>query len=261
MFFQVFFAASKTFNLCRTFFPFLRPLLRFPRRGFFPTLADYLIHEIRTMSKEFIRIGGAREHNLKNLTLEIPRDKLVVITGLSGQRQIVARLRHHLRRGPAQIRRSRSPPTRASSSTRCRSRTWISSRAFRRPSPSSSAVPAPARAPSSPPPRRFTITCACFTRTSASRIARKPACPIVTQTTSDIVDKILALPPKNARHAARAGRARAERRVPRRGRAPAREGFRPRARGRRTGRTRPPTCASNSTKKNFTPSKPSWTGW
>ena len=36
------------------------------------------------MSKEFIRIGGAREHNLKNLTLEIPRDKLVVITGLSG---------------------------------------------------------------------------------------------------------------------------------------------------------------------------------
>lgn len=36
------------------------------------------------MSKEFIRIGGAREHNLKNLTIEIPRDKLVVITGLSG---------------------------------------------------------------------------------------------------------------------------------------------------------------------------------
>ena len=36
------------------------------------------------MSKEFIRIGGAREHNLKNLTLTIPRDKLVVVTGLSG---------------------------------------------------------------------------------------------------------------------------------------------------------------------------------
>jgi excinuclease ABC subunit A len=36
------------------------------------------------VSKEFIRIGGAREHNLKNLTLQIPRDKLVVITGLSG---------------------------------------------------------------------------------------------------------------------------------------------------------------------------------
>jgi excinuclease ABC subunit A len=36
------------------------------------------------VSKDFIRIGGAREHNLKNLTLDIPRDKLVVITGLSG---------------------------------------------------------------------------------------------------------------------------------------------------------------------------------
>jgi len=36
------------------------------------------------VSKEFIKIGGAREHNLKNLTLHIPRDKLVVITGLSG---------------------------------------------------------------------------------------------------------------------------------------------------------------------------------
>ncbi|HLX96618.1 MAG TPA: excinuclease ABC subunit UvrA [Verrucomicrobiae bacterium] len=36
------------------------------------------------MSKAFIRIGGAREHNLKNLTLDIPRDRLVVITGLSG---------------------------------------------------------------------------------------------------------------------------------------------------------------------------------
>ncbi len=36
------------------------------------------------MSREFIKIGGAREHNLKNLTLEIPRDRLVVVTGLSG---------------------------------------------------------------------------------------------------------------------------------------------------------------------------------
>ena len=36
------------------------------------------------MAKGFIKIGGAREHNLKNITLEIPRDRLVVITGLSG---------------------------------------------------------------------------------------------------------------------------------------------------------------------------------
>jgi excinuclease ABC subunit A len=35
------------------------------------------------MSSSII-IKGAREHNLKNLDVEIPRDKLVVITGLSG---------------------------------------------------------------------------------------------------------------------------------------------------------------------------------
>src|SRR5438132_9218894 len=31
-----------------------------------------------------IAIRGAREHNLKNISLEIPRNKLVVLTGLSG---------------------------------------------------------------------------------------------------------------------------------------------------------------------------------
>ena len=36
------------------------------------------------MSKDVIRIVGARQHNLKNLTLTIPRDRLVVVTGLSG---------------------------------------------------------------------------------------------------------------------------------------------------------------------------------
>ncbi len=35
-------------------------------------------------SKQFIRIRGANEHNLKNIDLDIPRDELVVLTGLSG---------------------------------------------------------------------------------------------------------------------------------------------------------------------------------
>ena len=34
--------------------------------------------------QKFITVSGAREHNLKNITVQIPRDKLVVITGLSG---------------------------------------------------------------------------------------------------------------------------------------------------------------------------------
>src|SRR5512136_597308 len=36
------------------------------------------------MPQDKIVVVGAREHNLKNVTVEIPRDKLVVITGLSG---------------------------------------------------------------------------------------------------------------------------------------------------------------------------------
>ena len=40
--------------------------------------------ENRPMSMKSIRIVGAREHNLKNVTVEIPRDKLIVMTGLSG---------------------------------------------------------------------------------------------------------------------------------------------------------------------------------
>ena len=36
------------------------------------------------MAQDKIRVVGAREHNLKNITVEIPRDKFVVITGLSG---------------------------------------------------------------------------------------------------------------------------------------------------------------------------------
>ena len=34
--------------------------------------------------KELIKIRGANEHNLKNLDVDIPRNKLVVLTGLSG---------------------------------------------------------------------------------------------------------------------------------------------------------------------------------
>ena len=40
-------------------------------------------YEEQTMNDK-IRIQGARENNLKNVDLTIPRDKLVVFTGLSG---------------------------------------------------------------------------------------------------------------------------------------------------------------------------------
>jgi excinuclease ABC subunit A len=127
------------------------------------------------MSREFIKIGGAREHNLKNLTLQIPRDKLVVVTGLSGsgksslafdtiyaegQRKYVESLSAYARQFLDQLQKPDVD--------------FIEG--FPRRLRLSKEVPAAARVRSSPPRRRFTIICACYTRTSARRIARKPAC-------------------------------------------------------------------------------------
>ena len=36
------------------------------------------------MNQKFIKIKGAKEHNLKNIDVNIPKDQLVVITGVSG---------------------------------------------------------------------------------------------------------------------------------------------------------------------------------
>src|SRR5207253_3790016 len=46
-----------------------------PRRVKRPTMAD---------TGEWIRVRGAREHNLQNLDVDIPRGRLTVITGPSG---------------------------------------------------------------------------------------------------------------------------------------------------------------------------------
>ena len=36
------------------------------------------------MDTKYIKIRGANEHNLKNISVDIPRGELVVLTGLSG---------------------------------------------------------------------------------------------------------------------------------------------------------------------------------
>ena len=39
---------------------------------------------VKMDGRKYIRIRGAGEHNLKNIDIDIPRDQLVVLTGLSG---------------------------------------------------------------------------------------------------------------------------------------------------------------------------------
>ena len=147
------------------------------------------------MSKESIRIGGAREHNLKNLTLNIPRDKLVVITGLSGsgksslafdtiyaegQRKYVESLSAYARQFLDQMQKPDVD--------------YIEGL--------SPAIAIEQRSSGSSPRSIIATTTEIYDylRLLYAHVGQ-PYCPetgvpIVRQTTSDIVDKILALPPR-----------------------------------------------------------------
>ena len=47
-------------------------------------LSDKHVDAPKMRPREYIKIRGANEHNLKNLDVDIPRNELVVLTGLSG---------------------------------------------------------------------------------------------------------------------------------------------------------------------------------
>ncbi|HXI69859.1 MAG TPA: excinuclease ABC subunit UvrA [Verrucomicrobiae bacterium] len=147
------------------------------------------------MSKEFIKIGGAREHNLKNLTLSIPRDKLVVVTGLSGsgksslafdtiyaegQRKYVESLSAYARQFLDQLQKPDVD--------------FIEGL--------SPAIAIEQRSSGSSPRSIIATTTEIFDylRLLYAHIGQahcpETGVPISTQSTSDIVDKILALPPK-----------------------------------------------------------------
>lgn len=64
--------------------------------------------------KEFIRIRGARENNLKALNVDIPRNQFVVFTGLSGSGKSSLAFDTSMRRASGGTWRA-FPPTRASS--------------------------------------------------------------------------------------------------------------------------------------------------
>jgi excinuclease ABC subunit A len=147
------------------------------------------------VSKEFIRIGGAREHNLKNLNLQIPRDQLVVVTGLSGsgksslafdtiyaegQRKYVESLSAYARQFLDQLQKPDVD--------------FIEGL--------SPAIAIEQRSSGSSPRSIIATTTEIYDylRLLYAHIGRahcpETGVPISTQSTSDIVDKILALPPK-----------------------------------------------------------------
>jgi excinuclease ABC subunit A len=147
------------------------------------------------MSKTSIRIGGAREHNLKNLTLDIPRDRLVVITGLSGsgksslafdtiyaegQRKYVESLSAYARQFLDQMQKPDVD--------------YIEGL--------SPAIAIEQRSSGSSPRSIIATTTEIYDhlRLLYAHIGQAhcpdTGVPIVSQSTSDIVDKILALPPK-----------------------------------------------------------------
>ena len=47
-------------------------------------MSSDIIGPVADSSSNTIRIRGAREHNLRNVDLVLPRDRLIVFTGLSG---------------------------------------------------------------------------------------------------------------------------------------------------------------------------------
>ena len=147
------------------------------------------------MSREFIKIGGAREHNLKNLSLQIPRDKLVVVTGLSGsgksslafdtiyaegQRKYVESLSAYARQFLDQLQKPDVD--------------FIEGL--------SPAIAIEQRSSGSSPRSIIATTTEIYDylRLLYAHIGKshcpETGVPISTQSTSDIVDKILALPPK-----------------------------------------------------------------
>ena len=88
-----------------------------------------------------IKVRGARQHNLKGIDVDVPRDQMTVCCGPSGSGRRRWRWTRSMPKASGVTSRA-SAPTRDNSSTRCRSRDWSTSRASRRPSPSSRSTPA-----------------------------------------------------------------------------------------------------------------------
>ncbi len=79
--------------------------------------------------QDHIYVKGARENNLKNVDVTIPRDKLVVLTGLSGSGKSSLAFDTIYAEGQRRYVESLSPPMPGCSWGRWRSPTWTTSTA------------------------------------------------------------------------------------------------------------------------------------
>ncbi len=142
--------------------------------------------ELKTIS-----IRGAREHNLKSIDLDLPRNKLIVMTGLSGsgksslafdtiyaegQRRYVESLSAYARQFLEMMQKPDVDQIDGLSPDR--------SRSSKRP-------PRATRARRSAPSPRSTTICACSLPASAFPIRQATGLPIESQTVSQMVDRIL----------------------------------------------------------------------
>ena len=124
------------------------------------------------MSQNVIRVVGAREHNLKNITVEIPRDKLVVITGLSGSGKSSLAFDTIFAEGQRRYVESLSAYAAPVSGPDGTSPMSITSRACRRQSRSTRKALHTTHAPQSARSPKSMTTCACCLPAPVSRTAR-----------------------------------------------------------------------------------------
>jgi excinuclease ABC subunit A len=143
---------------------------------------------------ETIRIRGARTHNLKNINLDLPRDQLIVITGLSGSGKSSLAFDTLYAEGQRRYVESLSAYARQFLQLMEKPDVDLIEGLSPRRFPSSRRRPRTTRVRPSAPSPKSTITCACLFARAGTPYCPDHNQPLEAQTVSQMVDTVLALP-------------------------------------------------------------------